>query len=360
MIWSLATMASNGEPPESTSLFDEILRGLPRRVEAWIRGLRLRSIIIALVLFLAGAIVSGIVEGESFKFWDTSIQPWFGETYPNWLVTNRLLLFIWCGWLLTLLAIIGVFLIYAANRRRLGELEAVRRELDGPRSELVGIAHQLEGLAPESGTLKEQVDTIILELKRRWKESNLLHLLRNADRELFLLFTEGGVGARDEEIFVTGFLRRTCEMFGDHQIRASVYTPDTTDPERLSIKWDLGVGQVARWRNRWYIGELDPPPRDKPRGIPGAVWMKNESRVNADVTKDPDFAEAYDPPREHRPYVSTLHALIYPDDTQRKLGILALDSDSYEFTAHDLELMTLAATRLGWFMRAQEIRQENQ
>ncbi len=134
--------------------------------------------------------------------------------------------------------------------------------------------------------------------------------------------------------------------------RASIYTPDINNPDFLTIKWDYGVGNVSRHWNRWYIGKDDPATRGLHRGIPGSVYIKGESRVNADVSTDPDQMDPYQPKRPVLPYRSTIQAVIHPDDKQKKLGVLCFDSQSYEFTQHDLTLVDQVATRIGWLMQS--------
>src|SRR4051794_25085321 len=86
-----------------TAIMSELLRGLPRRVENYVRTqIRFRHIVVVVLLLFAGHIFGGIVEGETFDFWKESVRPFLATTYPDWPVSHRLLAVTALGWLLAL------------------------------------------------------------------------------------------------------------------------------------------------------------------------------------------------------------------------------------------------------------------
>lgn len=328
----------------------EFLKGLPVRVEAWIRKYVTRWKIAGLLVALLVFILAAIAEGEINRLWTERLRPWFVAPYPEWHVSNGLITFIIFNGIATFVFFVLSVLIYGADRRRLGQLENLRQENTHHRHQLSTLTTTLYEQTRQLDKCCADRDDFEQELEVRRKEANLLDLFSNIDSELYLLLLQGKPGEEEVHNFVSSVLRRICALFGNNIVRTSVYTPDPNDPEFLTIRWDSGVGEVSRWANRWYIGGTDPTINHKRRGIPGAVWLKREGRVNAHVREDPDFVDPHQPPRDFLPYESTLHALIHPSDEQKGLGILALDSKDYTFTDHDLQLVTQAATRIGWFM----------
>jgi len=343
-------------------VWNEFLSGMPARVQKLYRALAKHwwiTLLFGIISFLFGTSVSGIVEGESLNFWNTSIKPWLGRTHS---IPNDILLLIILGWILFILAFILLLGVYGANRRKAGQLETIRQE-NASRGQAVtqlstNVAQlntQVTQLTDNVTQRETQLTLLASDLERLRKETRLLDIIRNTDRELFVLLTQPTFTEDEVQNIIEVIFRRTFELWGlDKVHRASIYTPDIDDPDILTIKWDYGVGYVSRHWNRWYIGAEDPATRGLHRGIPGSVYVKGESRVNPDVATDPDQVDPYQPKRSVLPYRSAIEALIHPDDKRKKLGVLCFDSLDYVFTQHDLTLVEQVATRIGWLMQAHE------
>jgi hypothetical protein len=340
-------MTSDKQPSVRSSRLSEILKGLPVRVEKWIRAtLQWKTIVNVFIAGLFLMIISGVVEGESYEFWSVTVRPWIRTIHPNWPVTNFILLLLGLGWFLAFIFVIMTFLFYGADRRRLGQLETVGQENAKREQSIAELTKQIGELTRQG----VEFQSVEAELMLRRKEVLLLDLIRQIDAELLVIMTERLFSGKEEENFLASFVRRVSELFGNDYIRACVYTPDPYEPDMLSIRWSRGVGDDSRLFNRWYIGNGDPNVLSKPRGIPGSVWVLGEGRVREHVRDDPDFVDPHVPKREFLPYDSILQTLIHPDDLERKQGVLCLDSKFYTFSEHDLKLVTQAATRLGWFL----------
>ena len=337
------------------------LSGMPARVQRWYRALtksRWITLLFGTLTFLCGTIVSGIVGGESLNFWSTSIKPWLSSNRP---VSNAIVLLLILGCFLFFLAFLLLLGVYGANRRTTGQLDTIQKENDSRgqslnqrTTEVAQLNTQVTQLTNNLTQRETQLSQLASDLERLRKETRLLDIIRNTDRELFVLFTQPTITADEIKHLIEVIFRRTFDLWGlDKVHRASIYTPDSDDPDILAIKWDYGVGEVSRHWNWWYIGKQDPATRGLHRGIPGSVYVKGESRFNEDVTSDPDQVDPYQPKRSVLPYHSTVQALIQPDDKQKKLGVLCFDSLDYVFIQHDLTLVEQVATRIGWLMQAE-------
>src|SRR5438874_2627947 len=99
-------------------MWNEFLSGMPARVQRWYNALARRwwiTLLFGAITFLIGASISGIVEGESLNFWNTSVKPWFGR---NHAFSNGILLLVLLGWVLFIPAFILLWGVYGANRRK--------------------------------------------------------------------------------------------------------------------------------------------------------------------------------------------------------------------------------------------------
>jgi hypothetical protein len=342
-------------PPQQSSRRSEILKGLPVRVENWLK--RLFSLkIIASTLFGGSllAILNGVIEGESFALWKNSIRPWFNTEYPDWPVSNLFIAVFLAFMFIAVIGVVSSVLIYGADRRRLGQLETVGQENVVYKKKVEELTRTLGQLETENKHYLE----LETEVERLRKQTRLLDIINQVDNELHILLQDGHFGEGECDNFVYSILRRTKTLFEKHT-RISVYAPDESDPDYLTIQWDIGVGGDSVRVNRWYIGEFDPSASNngRPRGTPGGVWVKGESRVNTDITQDPDYYDIYQElkPARTMPYKFTIHSIVWPEENGRKFAVLVVDSLDYEFTQHDMQLVNQLAFRLGWFMHAKSL-----
>lgn len=328
----------------------ELLKGLPVRVENRIRPYLERltlkwlfvSILKALIFFIFAVVFVGVIEGISYDIWLTSVIPWLKTARSD--VTNGLLLteglFCIIGWSGALLSGLFAFLIYGADRRRLGQLEEVGEE-NASRERRID-------------ELNETLGRLRSELQRTQEAgSQLLAMFGSLDRELLMLLTQGSVADRT---VIGAFFESACRRLFDYLredtdlFRASIFLPDEQNREFLVIKWDYGVGEASRRWNRWYIGDRDPETLGIHRGIPGEVFVKGNGCVVKNVRDNPDFYDSHQPPRSILPYNTILLAVIHPNDIKRKYGVFCLDSLTYNFSEKDLEIAQQVAIRLGWLI----------
>ncbi len=348
-------------PQGELQVWKEFFKGLPQRIETWFHAQISRKWTFAgfVITFLLGLIISGIVEGTVFDVWKGSIQPWLIERSS---FTHIVLLLMSLGWGFFILIGIILFGIYGAGKHRDGQLETIKRQNETYEADLTRLliqvndfTRELEQLRDQSTQQQEKFVQVASECELLRRKTKLLDLISNTDRELFILFTQLTFTEEVIQNFVEAIFRRTFELWGlDKVHRGGIYIPDPNNSEFLSLKWDYALGSASRHWDRWYIGAHDPTTKNSPRGIAGSVYMKGEDRVNTDITSDPDFVDMHQPKREVLPYRSSIHAVIHPDDKQKKLGVLCLDSSIYEFTLHDLTLVQQVATRIGWLIQTIE------
>ncbi len=329
----------------------ELLRGLPVRLENRIRfelnKITLKGLFVFLfrsvLLVLVVTAILGIIEGISYDFWQESFVPWWRTKYDR-VTYGRLMFFgglCTIGWGGTM--VLGLFatLFYGTDRRRLGQLEEVGKE-NADREK------QINELNQEIGRLGSELQYA------HQTRGYLLAMFSSLDRELVTLLTQNSkINNKSVVAFYESACRRLFNYFSSdsHVFRSSVYLPDSLAPEFLVIHWDYGVGEVSRRWNRWYIGNQDPDSLKVHRGIPGKVFLTKSGRVNENVRNDPDFYDAYEPPRPRLPYNGVLHALIHPDNPDEAYGVFCVDSLTYQFDERDLEIAQLVAIRLGWLIK---------
>lgn len=303
--------------------------GLLSRINEWLTTLRWKPLLYTAAGGLLVLVFQGIIEGFAYDIWQDAIIPWLRtEIKTNYFVMGVAGL----GWAMAFF----VYFLGRSDRRKIASLEFIRHEHSQMQSTLLDLKQQLGEVNSELRVWKNYEP----ELDYRRKQARLLDLVTAVDSELLHILTiDGRIGTRQAENYVMSVLRRVCDLFGRHHIRACVYVPDPADPNSLLIRWSKGAGDDSRRFNRWYIGDEDPEVVGKIRGIPGSVWVRGEGRVREHVRDDPDFHDPHEPPRgDMLPYDSILQAIIFPDDKHRKLGILALDSNGYTFTNDDLKL----------------------
>jgi len=336
----------------------ELLKGLPVRVEEWIRThFSPKAVFFGVAAYLVLQVIGGAIQGESFELWK-SLLSWLGSTHQNWTITNGLLTALVAGWMVATLFLLVSLLIYGADRRRLGQLEEVGAQSEKRRMILDQLGRQTVELRTAAETLTDENRRLGIELDARRKQAKLLDVILRNDRELLVLFSRpGAISITDLEAqaLVESMLRSTFTLFGgDGSCRACVYTPDSAI-QKLRIRWDYGLGQPSHRWNEWYIGDRDPKSTNQPRGIAGSVFVSGVDRANPSVLVDPDFVDAHSPRRSTLPYRSAIHTVIHPDDPTRKLGVLCIDSNTFVFSDADLDLVRPIATRLGWLLLTCEI-----
>jgi hypothetical protein len=331
---------------------NQLLEGLPDPVANSIRRHQwLWLAILAGLVAISGFIIQAIAEQRIQELYKEGISGWISATYPTWQVSNRMILGLVLGWGLFLVFVfISVLLLRSDAKRQArlqtaeGTVSMLTEKLDQAQQQVGAYTIRLEAAVDESRRISRA-------LQRRNMEAKLLDIIRDVDSFLFLLMCADARDSKKLDRFVDGVLANIADLFPE-RIRSSVYIPDPNNPDYLFIRWSREIPKEAIEVNRWYIGNNHVPASDTPkRGIPGAVWRAGMGRVNPQVEADADFVEpAYNPPRPSRPYQSTLHALITPDDPGSKLGILAIDSLRHEFTPDDLRIVNQLATRLAWIM----------
>jgi hypothetical protein len=296
----------------------------------------------ALVFILVGVIIVGIVEGKSYDFWVGSVEPWL-TTEASITQGSLLMGVVFCilGWICVLVAAGFGFLFYGADRRRLGQLEEVGKE-NAEREQAIHELHNQLGQLKTELNLVQQVNT------------ELLALFSAADRELLTLLTQDNLHDKNA---IRAYFESVCRRLfkylrreSEHLFRASIYLPSSQEKEYLIIAWDIGVGEVSRRWNKWYIGEHDPSTLGVHRGIPGTVYMNGKDLVSGNVKNEPGFHDPHEPPRSVLPYKALLSVLIHPNDTDRKCGVLCIDSQTYTFDTNDLKIAQQVAVRLGWVL----------
>jgi hypothetical protein len=329
----------------------ELLRGLPVRIENWIRS-RIDqfswrwvfyTLLIGIPFTISGIVAGGILEGKSYEIWTSSVEPFLREEATG--ITKGFLVLggtvCTVGWATAAILGAAANLIYGADRRRLGQLEQVGKE-NAEREKIIN------ELNKEIGQIRNEVDHI------RKAGTELLALFSALDRELLSLLTrQDTFNKKMVDAYFESVCRRLFKYMraeSDHRFRASVYLPNKAKQQQLVIKWDIGVGKVSRRWNKWYIGDRDPTTLNLHRGIPGDVFMRGVARTNLDVRDDPYFHDPYKPPRSVLPYKAILHAVIHPNDLSRKCGVLCIDSLTYKFSPSDLEIAEQVAIRLGWLL----------
>lgn len=333
-------MAIDKDQKSRSAQTQERLKGFFERLKAELTLWRVLSYVVVVGIF------DTVIQGEVSMGWTTWLRPWLATSTQigqGWLVLA------FAGWLAAL-----IFFWNGRIDRRSSEVKRFLQEENDRLKENIALLNNNIG---ELNSKAIDYKVLKAELEKLSKQAKLLDLIFHVDRELILLLVSKEVFDEDTSSrFAISFLRRISELFGNFTVRACVYIPDPADPDVLIILWSQGVGDDSRRFNHWYIGNGDPAATGKRRGIPGSVWIKGEGRVQEHVKDDPDFYDPHVPKREFLPYESILQTVIYPDGEQEKLGILSLDSKEYTFTQYDLDLVTQAATRLGWYLWARELR----
>lgn len=348
-----------GELQVQRKFYDNIAE----QIATWFHGQvsHRRALFFVILTFILTLVVSGIVEGAVYDIWSHSVVPWLSQRSA---FTHLLLLMIATGWIFFVLTLIILSGIYGANRQKVGQLETITQQLETitqqneeREQETIQLNIQIHELSRKLTQHQEFTDKVAPELEQLRRVTKLLELIRNTDRELFIMFTQLEFTEEVVQNYFEVIFRRIFELWGMDKVhRCCIYVPDENNTEFLTIKWEYGLGAASRRWDKWYIGDHDPVARNLSRGIAGIVYKKGEDRVNGDVTKDPDFVDLYQPRRTSLPYRSSVHALIHPDDIQVKLGVLCLDSMNYVFTQHDLTLVQQVATRMGWLIQTASTR----
>lgn len=356
---SLLNFFFKGELQVQRKFYD----AMSQQIESWFqtRLAHRRALLIGIPSFILGLVISGIVEGAVYDMWSHEVAPWLGQRSA---FTHLLLIMIAIGWIFFVLTLIILAGIHGANRQKVGQLETITQQLETitqqneeREQETIQLNIQIHELSRKLTQHQEYADTLAPEVEQLRREAKLLELIRNTDRELFIMFTQLEFTEEVIQNYFEVIFRRIFELWGMDKVhRCCIYIPDENNTEFLTIKWEYGLGAASRRWDKWYIGDHDPTARNLYRGIAGIVYKKGEDRVNVDVTKDPDFVDLYQPRRTALPYRSSVHTLIHPDDIQVKLGVLCLDSMNYVFTQHDLTLVQQVATRIGWLIQTAFIR----
>jgi hypothetical protein len=329
---------------------NHVLKKLPTNLRILIRRAPILSMI---AIAFIGHAIFGIIEGLAYDFWQRTLIPWISEG------SNLQLSFLILGWGMVLVAGQRWFYYYGQTKHKQGQLDSLQTENTKREQKLSDLAVQTTDLTAQVDELHDQLvhfDAITAQLELHCRTINMVEkVIRPIDREISGLVLDRQFGSAVQKRLAQSLLRRLCEMYEEISgagIRASIYLPDLSNPDFLVIEWSYQIGEEARDVNRWFIGQHHsgnngnaPHP-----GLPGKAWTTGQGLVTEDVDDCPDFVELRVPPRPRLPYTSLLHAIIHPDDNEKKLGVLAMDSRGYTFTAHDLNLITQAATRLAWFL----------
>lgn len=320
------------------------------RFTDWLRkqltpGKITRAFLRVISYLVFGAIIAGILGNASFEYFRDTVIPSLGE--PHVGLTNGAVLLgallLSLGWIFTILFGIAAILLFGSDQRKYGQLKDERTE----RAQLLLSNTNLQA---EIITLKDEVENL-----RRMSSTNMTQILDTfaaTERELLWLVSQGKFTVSDRNRLLESMCRRTFDLFdrGQHSFRAAVYLPEDDNDDYLVIKWDLGVGDVSRRYNRWYVGGQDAYRIGAKRGICGTVYVRGEGRVVPDVLKDPDFFDPQERPSSQIPYRSLVQAVIHPDDLDYKYGVLSIDSYTYIFTEDDLSIVNVVARRIGWYL----------